>query len=62
MLLVVPLVTVIDLGAFDVLAPGVATLAQVFPEPPGIGGKEQISLDLLKELKPLLAISHALCV
>ena len=46
MLLVIPFLILVDLGAFDVLALGVATLAHVFPEQSEIDGRQQISLHL----------------
>lgn len=48
MFLVVPLLILVDLGAFDVLALGIATLAYAFPAPAMFG--EATGFHLLKWL------------
>lgn len=47
--LIIPFLVLVDLGPFDVLALGIATLANILPEQDNIDRKEQISLSLLKE-------------
>lgn len=55
---VIPFLTLVDLGAFNVLALGIATLAHVFPERNDIDRKEQISLNLPKDFITFLKINH----
>lgn len=50
-LLVIPFLILVDLGAFYVLALGIATLAHVFAARSDVNGEKRISLNLLVETR-----------